>query len=253
MTETTYPDIIIPYEASFTSPIDKVWACIQDYGGWGKWFSPLADMKIVGDGLDKIGATRISKSSVSGITYEEVQLIKDQTEHIVEYGVVSLTPPVPCMKYQVIRAQLIPAGENATTLVGTAILTPSCHVPEEMVAKYKAIVPASYKKVYSSLEEYLVAQKEQQQIFSDVLIPSQASFTNPIDKVWACIEDSGSLGKCLPSLAEMKLIGDGVDKVTVKSVAAGIPFILLGMYLFKKEQRSLIWLALICFVALFFI
>ena len=225
--EKTYPDFSFTYEASFTNPIDKVWACIEDFAGWGKWFPPLADMHIIGDGIDKVGAIRVVKSAATGITYEEVQRVKDPVEHKVEYGIVKRDPPVPFMKYQVVSAQLISKGKNETQLIGEVIVTPNCEVPEETKENYKALVRGAFTRVYGGLEATLNSWK-QQQTFPDFVFPYEASFTNPIDKVWACIEDFAGWGKWYPPLADMKIIGDGIDKVgairVVKSAATGITY-----------------------------
>ena len=78
--EQTTTALTFPFEASFTSPIDKVWACIEDFGNWNKWYPHFAECKYIGDGIDKIGAIRVARSSKNDVIYEAGSLGGAPTE-----------------------------------------------------------------------------------------------------------------------------------------------------------------------------
>ena len=161
--EITYPDLVIPFEASFTSPIDKVWACISDFGGWGKWYSHYTECKVIGDGIAKIGAIAKAISAKTNVTYEIVLLVRDPAEHTYTYGVVRRDPHIPWIKNQVNSYCVVSIGENESQVTGTITVTPNCQVSEEAFEQYKSAVLAGFKSLFSGLEEYLNSQKQSSQ------------------------------------------------------------------------------------------
>ena len=158
--EITSPALTFRFDFSFTSPIEKVWACISDFGGWGKWYPHYSECKIIGDGIDKIGAIRTSTSSKNKVTYESVLLAKDHAEHHLSYVVVRRDPPIPWIKEQLKSYRFVSMGENETKITGTATITPNFQVSDETLGQYEALITAATKSLFGSLEEHLNFQKQ---------------------------------------------------------------------------------------------
>ena len=161
--EITHPELNFRFDFTFTSPIEKVWACISDYGGWGKWHSHYSECKIIGDGIDKIAAIRTATSAKTGVTYESVLLAKDHAEHTLVSGLVRRSPPIPWINNLVKKYRFVSIGENETRLTGTTTITPNCQVSEETLEQYEAAVIAAIKGLSGSLEEHLNSQKQSSQ------------------------------------------------------------------------------------------
>ena len=96
----THPEIIIPYEHQFTSPIEQVWPLMADFGGWGKWYPAIDGMYIEGDGIDRIGCVRVIHSALTNFAYEGQVLEKDSDNYIMKYTVTynSFTPSTFLLK-----------------------------------------------------------------------------------------------------------------------------------------------------------
>jgi len=159
MDQQTFPDIFIPYETTINAPIEPVWNCVSDFGGWDKWTSAYTDMKIEGDGVDKAGAKRTFQSAQTKTVYEEEELEKDNVNHVLKFSLLSATPAVPFISHQVVSATLESVGENQTKVHYLVTITPSSLIPDDMIKKVTAILTATYDKMFGDLADHLKTSK----------------------------------------------------------------------------------------------
>jgi carbon monoxide dehydrogenase subunit G len=154
-TSKSFPDILTPYDVTINAPIESVWSCISDFGNWTRWTSSFTNMKIEGDGVDKVGCIRIFQSTETKTIYEEKELEKDNIKHILKFGLVSAQPPTPFIEKQVVSATLEAAGENQTRVHYLVTITPNVQIPEETIKKFQAIGYGTYDKMFGDLKSYL--------------------------------------------------------------------------------------------------
>jgi len=157
MSNQTFADILTPYDATIKAPIESVWKCISDFGGWTKWTSSFQDMKIEGDGVDQIGSVRKFQSTQTKAVYEEEELEKDNSNHVLKFGLVSSTPGLPFIEKQVVSATLESVGDNETIVHYLVRITPRVQIPEEKIKGFQGIAIRTYDNMFADLDNYLKA------------------------------------------------------------------------------------------------
>jgi len=151
-----FPDVSWNFQVDIASPVEKAWPVLSDFGGCGKWGPPLSSTHIIGDGIDKVGCIR--RSSSAGVQYDEKQLEKDQTNHVLKYAI-SMEPGIPFVEALVNRIQLVPDGNGKSKLNGTVTLTPKAEVSQEVLEKTKDSSIKINTMMFKSLDTFLQKQK----------------------------------------------------------------------------------------------
>jgi len=155
-------DHVYNFEVPFDHPAETVWPHLEDFGGWGKWFPAISNMKIIGDGEDKIGCVRSVRSDLSGIVYEEQQLEKDPSKHALTYSIFKREPPVPCLENVLNALRLEPNGDGKSKLVAVVTLIPAKGADDEDLKKYVANSSKIYDNLFGVLNKFLTNQKNEQ-------------------------------------------------------------------------------------------
>ena len=154
-----FPPVIVLYDATFNAPIDAVFNCISDFGGWCKWTSSLTDMKIEGDGVDRIGCIRKFQSVESKGTYQEKEEVKDAVNHIFKFSNVSADPPIVFLKSQLVTATLTPDGDDKCSLHYEVVIQTNMQLPEEKVTAFQVWAKKTYDRLFGDLKNF-VEKKE---------------------------------------------------------------------------------------------
>ncbi len=151
----TFPDVDISYDANINAPAQATWAAISDFGNWPKWTSSFTNMKIEGDGIDKVGCIRSFESTETKTVYEEEELVKDETNLILKFGLVSAKPATPFIEKQVVSATVVSDGDNKSIVHYIVAITPNVQLPEDEIEKFKEFGKLAYDKMFGDLNNYL--------------------------------------------------------------------------------------------------
>ena len=152
------PDILVPYETTINAPIQDVWGCLADFGGWARWTASLEWMIIGGDGVEKVGCIRKFQSATSGNTYEEKLLEKDNKNFVLKFCNVSSDPPMPFIEYQLVTGRLEALGKDKTAVHYLVRVTPNVQLPEDKIEAFKKLGTKTYDEMFVDMQKYLDQQ-----------------------------------------------------------------------------------------------
>ena len=158
MTET-YPEVVVPFEYTYNFPINTVWAQLDDFGGWSKWYPALVNMSLEGGDENQIGAIRKFSSKASSFVYEEKLVEKDVHNYTLKYLVLAKTFLSPYTKQHMNVLRLEKIDDSHTKLVLEAHITPSTEIPQEVIEKFKTFTAGGQTAMYDSLATYLQSQQ----------------------------------------------------------------------------------------------
>jgi len=155
----SFPDVVISYDANINASAQATWAAISDFGNWPKWTSSFTNMKIEGDGVDKVGCIRSFQSTETGTLYEERELEKDETNFVLKFGLVSAKPATPFIEKQVVSATVVADGDDKCIVHYIVTITPNVQLPEDKIEKFKGFGKLMYDKMFGDLQNYLKTQQ----------------------------------------------------------------------------------------------
>lgn len=115
------PDVSVT--ATVAAPIDKVWALFRPFGAeTADWWKIYEWMKLDAPGVDEVGAVRSFKT-LTGRTYKERLITRDDATHVEQYQLVEVSPAVPTLTDIVTTVEMTARGPDVTEVRWSSVIT----------------------------------------------------------------------------------------------------------------------------------
>jgi len=160
MADQEFPPVIVTYDTTIDAPVEAVWNCISDFGGWCKWTSSFVNMEIEGDGVDRVGCVRKFQSAETKSIYEEREQEKDNVNHVFKFTNVSSSPQIVFLKSQLVTVTVTPDGDNRCSIHYVVDIKTNMLIPEDKVAGFQAMGKKTYDRMFGDLKNYVENNKK---------------------------------------------------------------------------------------------